>query len=81
MVTRPSGRSDYPDHHTNLYAVGVLLIGLGDPVMRGSVSRNSAYETRFPSTLGSDRIWQVDSTTPNLAPVLVGRSRVRANPL
>lgn len=67
--------------YTILYAVGVLLIGLGDSVMRGPVPQNWAYGIRFPSTLWSDRLWQVDFTTPNLAPVLVGRSHVRANPL
>ena len=38
-------------------ALGVLLMGLGVPLMLRKVGRNSIYGFRTPKTLSDDKIW------------------------
>jgi uncharacterized membrane protein len=40
-----------------LLAAGLLLIGVGVPMVLGRVGRNRVYGYRTPSTLRDDRIW------------------------
>ena len=38
-------------------AIGLLMIGLAIPLVRGRVGRNSMYGVRFPQSFQSDEAW------------------------
>ena len=40
-----------------LYALGVLLLALGIPLMRRRVKPNWIYGVRFPSTMADESVW------------------------